>query len=187
MSDNGKVITLNAGGRVAPQYPSTTLPSGYTVQCRRLAAGLAAQLNAQAYKELEAEKPQAPTQAVEVGPGETREIPNGGDPDYQDALRAWEGRVKTAGAMKLLRVIQDYAMLTPTDEDAVAGYRAMLAAQGIESADSDREIYMWSIVAPDPESVQALIAFVLGISEAQREAIKAQQATFRGGVSGQAD
>jgi hypothetical protein len=60
----------------------------------------------------------------------------------------------------------------------------MLAAAGVETSDSDREIFVWSILAPAPGDVQALIGFVLGISEAQQEAIKAQKATFRGDVPG---
>ena len=188
---NGAAPPLALPGRLAPAYPSMTLPSGYTVTVRRLAAGLAAQLNAKAYQELEAERPAPPVQVVAVGPGErpgepeqTRAIANTSDPDYQAALAAWTARVQQAGAMKLLKVIADYALLTPTDDEAVAAYRAMLAAAGVETSDSDREIFVWSILAPAPGDVQALIGFVLGISEAQQEAIKAQKATFRGDVSG---
>ncbi len=179
-------------GRVPPAYPSLTLPkSGYTVECRRLPTGLPASLNAQAHKELEAERPQPPVQTVEVGPGErpgdppqTREVARESDPDHLKALAEWEGRVRQAGALKLLRVIQNYAVLTPTDEDAVAAYRAAVAGEGMALPNDDREVFMWSIVAPTQEDHEALVAFVLGLSEVQREAIKAQAATFRRSVAG---
>lgn len=178
-------VVVPMRGRAAPDYPTTTLPSGYTVQCRRLAAGLAANLNAQAYKELEPTKPAAPVQRVEVAAGEFRDVEHTGDPDYKAALEAWTNQVRQAGAMKLLKVIQSYALLTPTDEAAVAAYREAMTAVGLEVTSDDRELFVWSIVAPTPADQQALVQFILGISEAQMEAIQAQKRAFRGDVSGE--
>ena len=188
---NGTGATLPPRGRQAPVYPTTTLPSGYTVTCRRLASDLAANLNAQAYKELEGERPAPPVQVLPVAPGErpgdapqTMAVAHTGDPDYAAALAAWEGRVRQAGAMKLLRVIQGYALLTPTDEEAVRAYREAMGAVGLPMPDDDRELFVWSIVAPTQEDQQALVTFVLGLSEAQQEAIAAAKRTFRRDVPG---
>jgi hypothetical protein len=50
--------------------------------------------------------------------------------------------------------------------------------------EDDRELFVWSILAPTPDDQQALVSFVLGISEAQQEAIQAQRRAFRGDISG---
>ncbi|MFZ1410930.1 MAG: hypothetical protein WAS07_05710, partial [Micropruina sp.] len=135
---NGTGPVLDLGrlrGRAAPDFPTTTLPSGYTVQCRRLAAGIAANCNAQAYKELEGTKPPPPIQQVEVAEGVFQHVEHTSDPDYQGILKAWEDEVRRRGAMKLLKIIQNYALLTPTDEAAVAAYREAMEAVGIPLPD----------------------------------------------------
>lgn len=194
---NGVVITTEIGrprGRGVPDYPSVVMPtSGYTARVRRMATGTMANLRQQAYKELEGERPAPPVQQVEVGPparpGEpaaTAAVERTSDPDYVEALKAWENRVNQAAAMKWLKVVQGYALLTPTDDEAVAAYREAMAAVGVEVAGDDREIFVWSILAPTPEDQRLLTAFILGISEPSREAVQAHQETFRGPVPGAA-
>lgn len=173
-------------GRVAPSHPTTILPSGYTVQVRRLAPGMVASLHARVALDRAGERPEPPAQAVAVGPGEERTVPNPGDPDYQEALAAWDAVNKQQAAYKLLRLIQDYALLTPTDADAVASYREAMAAVGVDAPDDDRELYVWYLVAPTPADQQALVSFVLGVSEPGPGEVAAARATFRGDLAGAA-
>jgi hypothetical protein len=171
-------------GRTSPAHPAITLSSGYTITVRRMAAGTMAQLRQQAIKELDSERPTPPVQRVEVGPGEWRDVERSNDPDHLAALSVWEARVNQSTAMKWLRVVQSYAVLTPTDDEAVGAYREAMAAAGAELADDDREIFLWSIAAPTSDDVQALTGFILGISEPSREAVQAHAASFRGDVPG---
>lgn len=189
---NGTTEPGRLRGRAAPVYPTLTLKeSGYTITMRRLSAGTAAQLTAKAAEELAVERPTPPVQVVEVAPPErpggepvTKAVEHTSDPDYVAALRDWQARVNTAGALKLMRLIQDYAIVTPTDEEAVGAYREAMGAVGVEVAGDDREVFVWSIVAPTQADQQQIVAFVMGLSEAQMEAVQAHRASFRGGVSG---
>lgn len=171
-------------GRQAPDYPAVTLSSGHAVTVRRLSPDTRELLRAQAHKELEAERPQPPTQQVEVGPGETREVTRAQDPDYLKELAAWQQRVNVLGGRKLIALLASYAILNETDAAAVADYRKAMGALGVTLEESDREVYCWHILAPALADQQRLIRFVLGISEPSPEAVQAHQATFRRDVAG---
>jgi hypothetical protein len=123
---------------------------------------------------------------VETAPGETRLVERPSDPDYLEALRAWDTRVRNLAGQKLIALVRDYALLTPTDPDAVADFRAAMAAVGRELPLSDREVFVWEILAPTDADQGHLLAFVLGLSEAAEEAVRAHKATFRGDVPGKA-
>lgn len=170
-------------GRAAPDYPSVTLPSGHTLQVRRLAAGTFAQIRAAAAQSLMADRPEPPTQYLEVAPGEWRDVPNPGHEDYVQALRAWNSQVSSAAGANILKLLESYAVLTSTDDDAVAAYRAAMEALGITVEESDRQIYCWMIAAPTQADQVALMNFIIGQSEPQPEAIQAQKDAFRGPVS----
>lgn len=181
-------------GRIPPSFPSITLPSsGYTVQCRRLSPDTMPRCRAQALVELEPEKPRPPRQFVEVGPGErpgdparVEEVERTNDPDYERAVANWTLRMLEAAGRKFARIVQDYAVVTPTDAAEVADWRAAQAAVGIDTGHlSDREVWLWEIVAPRGEDQQALMGFVQGLNEAQQEAARAAGATFRDQLSRQ--
>lgn len=182
-----------ARGRTPPAHPSITLPSsGYTVQCRRLSPDTLPRLRAQAYVELDAERPTPPMQEVEVGPAErpggppqTRLVERPGDPEYQAALAAWGLRVARAAGLKFAALVRDYAITTPTDDEAVAAWRAAMAAVGVDTASlSDRDVFIWEIVAPSEDDQGRLMGFVQGLSEAQQEAVRAHARTFRRQLAG---
>lgn len=173
-------------GRAVPEYPAITLSSGYTLHYRRMATGTMATLRQQAYKELLPEQPKPPVQSVEYEPGKFRDVERTSDPDYQAALEAWNDRVTQATAIKWLKLVQGYAVVSPTDEAAVAAYREAMAGLGVELPTDDRELFLWSIAAPAASDQRALTAAILQISEPSPEAVQAHQATFRGDVSGEA-
>lgn len=173
-------------GRSVPAYPTLTLhESGYTVEVRRIPPGTVPQMQQRAAVELESERPAPPVQQVEVAEGQFQDVERTSDPDYQAALKEWEQRVSGLGSLKFARFVAAFAVVTPTDDDAVAAYKAAMAVEGVELTDSDRNIFIWSIVAPTKADSEQLIGFVIGISEAQMEAVRAHKATFRGDVPGQ--
>lgn len=190
LNGHAPVLELPAGrmrGRTAPNHPSTVLPnSGHTVHVRRLTTGVMAQLFAKAYQELEGTRPTPPTQSVEVAPDVFRDVERTSDPDFADALAAWGEKVAARAGLKFTKLIEAYALITPTDAEAVSEYRAAMEAVGVDTSDKgDREIFCWEIVAPTSEDQQHLMGFVRGLSEAQQEAVQAHKRTFRGDLPGQ--
>lgn len=176
-------------GRSVPDYPQITLSSGHAVRCRRVSPDTPARLQAAAMRELADTRPAVPTERAAVGEDpRTREvlyqeIPRPDDPAYLQAFARWEAEVRTAAAHKLRALLEDYAITTETDGEAVAAFRVAMAALGDELADeSDRQVWLWRIVAPTSEDQRALMAFVLGQSIPDQEAIQAQKDSFRGPV-----
>jgi hypothetical protein len=59
-----------------------------------------------------------------------------------------------------------------------------MEAQGVNlDHESDRQIWLWRILAPVSEDQIAIMAFAINRSMPSSEAIEAQKATFRGDVS----
>jgi hypothetical protein len=165
-------------GRIAPAYPTITLSSGESIQIRRLATGTVNAITVAVVQALTPDKPQPPVQRVETAPNEWLDVANSSDPDYQTALAAWQDRVKAETSQRLMALIADYAIITPTDDEAVAAYKAALAAVGVTTTETDRQIAIWSIIAPHTTDHRAILQAVLGISEPSREAVDAHRATF---------
>lgn len=167
-------------GRRVPPYPTVTLPdSGYTVSVRRIAADALQQIQITARRELDEKKPAVPVIETELGPEE-----NQADPDYQQALVAWQDEVTLLVGMKFMTLVASYAVVTPTDEQAVSNLRDAMAAIGSELPGSDRDVFIWGIVAPTEQDRQTLMAFVVGKSLPTEAAVQAQRDTFRGDVAG---
>lgn len=165
-------------GRRVPPYPSVTLPdSGYTVEARRIGIDALQQIRITAQREIL--KPTVPIVETELGSEE-----NPADPDYKQALADWEDAVSTRAGHKLFDLIANYAILTPTDTDAVTELRQACSTVGAELPSDDRSVFVWSIVAPTERDHMALIAFVIGKSLPDEAAVQAQRDTFRGDVVG---
>lgn len=176
-------------GRSVPDYPSLALTSGHTVRCRRVSPDTPARLQAAAMRELAATRPAVPTERAAIGEDPRthepvhQEIPRPDDPEYVKAFAAWERDVRRAAAAKLRALLEDYAVLTEVDAEAVAALRALHAQLGDPLDDeTDLQVWLWRIVAPTTEDQSALMAFVLGRSQPSQEAIQAQKDTFRGAV-----
>lgn len=180
MSDNG-----HPRGRRVPALPEFTTSAGYTVQIRRISPDTGPRMRAAAERELASTKPAAPTQRVPIAPdgrGGTIEadiaVPT--DPAHAEALAAWGREVSRLAARKLVQLLAEYVVVSAIDAEQVAALRAAYAALG-EALDgeSDRDIWLWRIVAPSPEDQRGLMAFAIGQSTPSAEAIQAQKATFR--------
>lgn len=173
-------------GRFAPAHPTLTLrDSGYTVTARRVPAGTMASLRVAAAQELADARPKPPTQLVEIAPDQWEQTTIDDDADYLEALGAWRRRVELTAGVKFAKLIANYALLTPVDHDAVQAFTEAMAAAGVPVEGTPEEIWAWSIVAPTEADQQQLMGFVLGLSEAQQEAIQAQRRTFRSVVERQ--
>jgi hypothetical protein len=144
-----------------------------------------ASLRVAAAQELAAERPQPPTQRVEVAPDQWEQTPIDDDAGYLEAVGAWRRRVELTAGVKFAKLIANYALLAPVDHDAVNAFTEAMAAAGVPVEGTPEEIWTWSIVAPTEADQQQLMGFVLGLSEAQQEAIQAQRRTFRSVVERQ--
>jgi hypothetical protein len=167
-------------GRLTPAHPTLTLhDSGYTVPVRRVPAGTMASLRVAAAQELAAERPTPPSQLVEIAPDQWEQVAIDDDASYLEAISAWRRRVELTAGVKFAKLIANYALLAPVDLEAVETFTAAMAAAGVPVEGTPEEIWAWSIVAPTEADQQQLMGFVLGLSEAQQEAIQAQKRSFR--------
>jgi hypothetical protein len=172
-------------GRAVPALPSYTCSSGYTVEVRRQAPGTYALLYAAAERDLADTRPAVPVQRLKMGPDQEQDIPNPSDPGYERALRAWLARARMHAGEKVRRLLTDYAVVTEIDAEAVAGLRAVLSTIGADLAnESDKDIWLWRIVAPTNQDQLGLIAFAIGEDAPSGEAIQAQKSMFRRDISG---
>jgi len=172
-------------GRKVPDFPTFTTSAGYTVQVRRVSPDTGARLRAAAMKELADSRPPVPTERTVIGvdprtqaPME-QDIPNPKDAAYLKIFEAWEQQVRRLAGLKSQQLMADYAIISEVDTDAVAELRAMHEALGdpIEG-ETDRQVWLWRIVAPTSEDQIGLLAFMFGKSQPSPEAIEAQKATF---------
>jgi hypothetical protein len=140
-------------------------------------------LQAAAQRELTESQPLIPTETVNVGPGETKDIPNPSSADYQIAKALWDSEVRQRAANKMLAILADYAIQTPTDAEEVKSFRLLMELQGVNlDHESDRQIWLWRILAPHSDDQIAIMACAIGQSVPSREVIESQKATFRGDV-----
>jgi len=183
--------TSRPRGRKVPALPEYHTTAGYAVACRRVSPDTPARLTVAAMRDLAERKPAVPTQRVTIGvdprtqaPIE-QDIPVPTDPAYLEAFAGWEREVRRATAQKLRQLLEEYALVTPPDVEAVAALRSLHATLGDPlDGESDRQVWLWRIVAPTSADQAGLMAFVLGRSQPSQEAIQAQKDTFRGDVSG---
>jgi hypothetical protein len=174
-----------SNGRAVPALPSYTCSSGYTVDVRRQAPGTYALLYAAAERDLVDTRPAVPTQRLKMGPDQEQDIPNPSDPAYQRALTHWQTQVRMRAGEKVRRLLTDYAVVAEVDTEAVANLRAVLGAIGGDLTDeTDKDIWLWRIVAPTNQDQLGLIAFAIGEDAPSGEAIQAQKSMFRRDVSG---
>ncbi len=159
--------------------------TGYRLHYRHLPPETLPRLEAAARVALADERPEMPTQRLEVAPGEWKDVENPHDVGYQEALEAWAAKVQAEQGMRFLTLCERYALVYDVDEEEVKAFRAVHAAIGADLGDAtDAQIFLWQIVFPKPESQLDLIAKLFGgLTE---EAIQAQKASFLSQLQGPA-
>lgn len=166
----------HTNGRTA-ERPSFVTSAGYLIHYRHLAPETLPRLEAAVRQALAASKPPLPTQRMETGPGQWRDVENPHDEAYQQALEGWEAQVQEEGGRRFLTLCEDYALIYTIDEDEVAALKAVQAAIGDPLDDlSDKQIFLWRIALPTPDDQVALYSKLFGgLTE---EAIQAEKASF---------
>lgn len=170
------------GGRERA-LPSFLTDTGYRIAYRTLSPETMPRLEAAARQALAGEQPALPTQRMEVGPGEFRDVENPHDEEYQKALEDWEAKVQSDQGMRFLTLCEQYALVYEVDEEEVKALKAAFAASGAPiEGESDAQIFLWRIALPAPEDQMTLYAKLFGgLTE---EAIQAQKASFLGQLQG---
>lgn len=173
------------GNKIATQtgYPTYTFSTGYEVAVRRLSPDVYQQVTAAAQKELQESRPVPPKQIVAIDEGKTAMLEQPTDPAYQKALADWQRQVSRAAALKFRDLVAGYAIMAETDLAAVTAYREAMAAIGVVVEETDRNLYVWNILAPTSDDQVGIMSFVLNRAKVSPEAIQAQKDQFRGNVS----
>lgn len=159
--------------------------TGYRISYRHLPPETLPRLEAAARIALASERPEIPTQKVQTGPDEWKDIENPHDEAYQEALEAWATKVQNEQGMRFLTLCERYALVYDVNVEEVAAFRAVHKTLGIPLDDvTDEQVFLWQIVFPRPESQLDLIAKLFGgLTE---EAIQAQKASFLSQLQGPA-
>lgn len=156
--------------------------SGYRITYRVLPIETVGRLQAVAQAELAETRPPVPTQRVEIGPGEWREIENPDEEGYRAAKAAWERQVVNLVGVKIAKLMSSYALDIEIDEKQVQRLRAALDAVGAPIVgESDDEVMLWRIAVPGIEEQQKITGLVLGRELAA--AVEAARARFRGNMA----
>lgn len=167
---------MTTNGRKA-SHPVFITSTGAEVAHRNLSPDIMPKLTQACREELADSRPQPPKVEVDVAPGEKAFIENEGDPDYIEELRSWEQSVSLLRGTKIKELMENYALIYEVDVDAVREYREAMAAIGVDlSEESDRAIYLWHILIPDPTDISILIGALSG--KRVEEAIRNQTDMF---------
>ncbi len=159
--------------------------AGYKIHYRHIAPETLPRLEAAAKLALKDDKPAVPTQKIEVGPGEWREVENPHDEAYQVALEAWLATVQEDAGRRFLTLCEEYALIYEVDQEEVGALKAAHTLIGDPLDDfTDKQIFLWKIAFPTPEDQMLLYAKLFGgLTE---EAIQAQKASFLSKLQGAA-
>ena len=145
--------------------PEVTLPgSGFTVKIRRQPGDMLRLIEASCRREFDSQKPVPPTQRIEVGPGEFKDIEDENNVAYQEEVEAFEVKVQSRFAEKMLDVIVKAGIIDEPDEKEILHLRTLYTELGIELPDNDRTMWVQFIVAPSAEDFAHLTYEVFGKS-----------------------
>lgn len=145
--------------------PTVTLPgSGMTVRIRRQPGDMLRLIEASARREFQSERPQPPTQRLEVGPGEYKEIEDVNNEEYVALLEAFEARVQEAFSKKMLDVIVKVGLVDTPDIAELSTLRQLYSDMNIEIPEDDRAFWVQFVVAPSAEDFAHLTFEIFGRS-----------------------
>ena len=145
--------------------PTVTLPgSGLIVKIRRQPGDMLKLIETSVRREMEPSKPAIPTQKLEVGPNEFKEIEDVNNPEYVEALAKHEAEVQEKFAKKMLDVVIKVGIIDGPDKKELQTLRESYTALGIEVPEDDREMWVTFVVAPSAEDFSHLIFEIFGKS-----------------------
>lgn len=145
--------------------PTVTLPgSGLTVRIRRQPGDMLRLIEASARREFESERPEPPTQRLEVGPGEFKEIEDANNEEYLEKLNAFETKIQEAFSKKMLDVIVKLGIVENPDIAEISTLRQLYSDLNIEIPEDDRTFWVQFVVAPSAEDFAHLTFEIFGRS-----------------------
>lgn len=148
-----------------PQSPTVTLPgSGITVKIRRQPGDMLKLIESSCRRELDAEKPIPPTQKMEVGPNEFKEIEDINNAEYVAQLEEFESKIQEAFSKKMLDVIIKVGIIDTPNKEDIASLRQMYEALNIEMPEDDRAFWVTFVLAPSVEDFSHLTYEIFGKS-----------------------
>lgn len=176
-------------GRAVPELPTFVTSAGYTLHIRKLGPDRLPLIRQAAIRELYDTCPAEPTERVQTGPDEWRDIPNPNQKDYLIAKAAWDDTVATLAGQKVMILLAEYVIADQEDPQAVADYKTLMAKIGIPIPDTetDREVWLWRMVATTQDDIRGLISLATSISIPSQEAIQAQKDSFPDRLPGTID
>lgn len=128
-------------------------------------------------------KPQPPMQKVDYGNGEEWEE-NGLHPDYQAALRAWEGDVNLALCEALVDFGTEVHQLTGEELNEAHAARRKLERVVPLNGMTDKDVWLRFVAVASDEDYRVLWQSIAAIGTATEAQIAAYVETFRGDVQG---
>lgn len=145
--------------------PTVTLPgSGLTVKIRRQPGDMLKLIEASVRREMDPLKPVIPTQKLEVGPGEFKDIEDANNPEYVAELAKHEALVQEKFAQKMLDVVVKVGIVDGPNKDELAVLRESYVALGIETPEDDRSFWVQFVIAPSAEDFSHLMFEIFGKS-----------------------
>jgi hypothetical protein len=146
-------------------HPTVTLPgSGMTVRIRRQPGDMLRLIEASARRECEPRRPQPPTQRLEVGPGEYKEIEDVNNEEYVASVEAFETEVQELFSKKMLDVIVKVGLVDNPDIAELSTLRSLYSDMNIEIPEDDRTFWVQFMVAPSAEDFAHLTFEIFGRS-----------------------
>lgn len=176
-----------SGGRVVPELPTITFPgSGRTAQIRKVGTTTKTLIDKTVRKEMAAEgkgEPQPPIKAVPIvydDPTQgTIDEADDKDPEYVKQYRAWDEEFRTRCALRLYDYVVKHCLVYEVDHIEVARIKQAWQDIGIESEDTDEEIYLNEILMPTEIDTTFMAASATQASIPSEEDVQAMIARFR--------
>jgi hypothetical protein len=145
--------------------PTVTLPgSGLTVKIRRQPGDMLKLVEASARRGMESIRPEIPTQRLEVGPNEFKDIEDINNPQYLEALAVYETKVQEQFAKKMLDVVVKVGIIDTPNKNELESLRETYTMLEIDTPPDDREFWVQFVVAPSAEDFSLLIFEIFGKS-----------------------
>lgn len=168
-------------GRTPPALPTVTLPdSGYTVEIRSLGPTTLQAIGTAVRKENP--EPEPPMNEVVGLDGQPALEANAADPDYQATLAAHQTKVNGLIGVRLLGIMQEFAVIYDIDSDVLAMFRSAMSKAGVELDEDDRKVWWEHFILNSEQDAKQLMGAVLRRSQPTEEAIREKVADFPGDV-----
>jgi hypothetical protein len=147
------------------QLPTVTLPgSGLTVRIRRQPGDMLKLIEASVRRDIEGKKPEPPTQRLEVGPGEFKEIEDLNNPEYIATLELHEAEFQEKFTEKMLDVIVKVGIVDGPVKEELDVLRETYNSLNIEIPENDRTFWVQFVLAPSAEDFSTLTFEIFGRS-----------------------